>query len=249
MHWGWKNCPTAWTGQFKGKEKGPTIVLEAVATKDAWIWHVFFGTSGSLNDINVLERAPLFQSSIDGTGWTVQFQVQGNTYTNGYYLVDGIYPSWSNLIESKGHSSNQATKHFTKRQESIRKDIERAFGVLKSQFQIISNPALQWYPWDLSSIMKTCIILHNMLVEYQTTPKDYDFPDCFTLIPPHSSPYSLCNQHIQSIEIKSAAVHDRLLADLIAHHWAFTGKGNKPSNSDLSNSSDSDLSNSSSSDE
>jgi hypothetical protein len=29
MHWGWKNCPKALAGQFKGKEKGPTIVLEA----------------------------------------------------------------------------------------------------------------------------------------------------------------------------------------------------------------------------
>jgi Plant transposon protein len=25
MHVGWKNCPMAWHGQFKGKEKAPTI--------------------------------------------------------------------------------------------------------------------------------------------------------------------------------------------------------------------------------
>jgi Plant transposon protein len=31
MHVGWKNCPVAWQGAFQGKEKAPTIVLEAVA--------------------------------------------------------------------------------------------------------------------------------------------------------------------------------------------------------------------------
>jgi hypothetical protein len=49
MHWGWKNCPKVLAGKFKGKEKGPTSVLEVVATHNTWIWHSFFGTSGSLN--------------------------------------------------------------------------------------------------------------------------------------------------------------------------------------------------------
>jgi len=29
MHWPWKNCPMVYAGQYKGKEKKPTIVLEA----------------------------------------------------------------------------------------------------------------------------------------------------------------------------------------------------------------------------
>jgi len=35
----------------------PTIILEAVASQELWIWHVFFGMPGSLNDINVLDRS------------------------------------------------------------------------------------------------------------------------------------------------------------------------------------------------
>jgi hypothetical protein len=38
MHWAWKNCPSGWAGQYKGKEKKPTIVLEAVASKNLRIW-------------------------------------------------------------------------------------------------------------------------------------------------------------------------------------------------------------------
>ena len=54
MHWEWKNCPTAWAGQFHGKEKTTTMILEALASQSLRIWHSFFVTPGSLNDINVL---------------------------------------------------------------------------------------------------------------------------------------------------------------------------------------------------
>ena len=43
MHWTWKNCPVSWHGMYRGHKKKPTIILEAVASKDLWIWHVFFG--------------------------------------------------------------------------------------------------------------------------------------------------------------------------------------------------------------
>ena len=38
----------------------PTIVLEAVASSDLWIWHAFFGVASSNNDINVLDRSSMF---------------------------------------------------------------------------------------------------------------------------------------------------------------------------------------------
>uniref|UniRef100_A0A0D3AM26 DDE Tnp4 domain-containing protein n=1 Tax=Brassica oleracea var. oleracea TaxID=109376 RepID=A0A0D3AM26_BRAOL len=41
MHWEWKNCPTAWKGMYSRGTGKPTIVLEAVASKDLWIWHAF----------------------------------------------------------------------------------------------------------------------------------------------------------------------------------------------------------------
>ena len=42
MHWAWKNCPAAYHGMYTGHVHRPTIVLEAVASYDLWIWHVFF---------------------------------------------------------------------------------------------------------------------------------------------------------------------------------------------------------------
>ncbi|KAH9725196.1 Immune-associated nucleotide-binding protein 9 [Citrus sinensis] len=60
MHWKWKNCPTAWAGKYDSRSGTPTIILEAVADYDIWIWHAHFGLSGSNNDINVLEASYLF---------------------------------------------------------------------------------------------------------------------------------------------------------------------------------------------
>ena len=37
MHWKWKNCLTAWKGQYSSHIREPTIVLEAVASFDLWI--------------------------------------------------------------------------------------------------------------------------------------------------------------------------------------------------------------------
>ena len=54
MHWTWQNFPAAWHGQFKGHMKDSTIILKAVADYETWIWHAFFGMTGSCNDLNVL---------------------------------------------------------------------------------------------------------------------------------------------------------------------------------------------------
>jgi len=58
MHVFWRLCPVAWQGQQRGKEKKPSIVLEAMADYNLWIWHACFGWAGSLNDINIWDRSP-----------------------------------------------------------------------------------------------------------------------------------------------------------------------------------------------
>ncbi|XP_071718170.1 uncharacterized protein [Rutidosis leptorrhynchoides] len=54
MHWQCKNCPIAWQGQYTRDQKGPSIMLEAVASQDLWIWHALFG----MTDWAMLVKAP-----------------------------------------------------------------------------------------------------------------------------------------------------------------------------------------------
>ncbi|DAZ97814.1 TPA: hypothetical protein N0F65_002484 [Lagenidium giganteum] len=64
--------------------------------------------------------------------------------------------------------ANMKEAHFTRRQESCRKDVERSFGVLKGRFHIIDRPSRLWSISDMEIVYLTCIILHNVIIEHDT---------------------------------------------------------------------------------
>ena len=165
MHWKWKNCPTAWAGQYAGRSGSPTIILEAVADYDLWIWHAYFGLPGTNNDINVLEASHLFANLAQGIAPPAHYVIQGQEFNMGYYLADGIYPNWSTIVKTIHDPRGPKNKLFAMKQEGCRKDVERAFGVLQSRFAIVAGPARFWHKHVLHDIMTTCIIMHNMIIE------------------------------------------------------------------------------------
>nr|GEV58243.1 protein ALP1-like [Tanacetum cinerariifolium] len=119
-------------GQYdRGDKKYPTIMLEAVASQDLWIWHAFFGVAGANNDINVLDNSPLFDDLLNDTAHVLPYVVNGVGYEKGYYLADGIYPQWTTFVKSFTVANDAKHAYFKKRQEGARKDVERAFGVLQ----------------------------------------------------------------------------------------------------------------------
>jgi hypothetical protein len=100
--------------------------------------------SGSHNDINVLHRSPLFDNLAEGRAPEVKYSINGHDYTMGYYLADGIYPSWATLVKTISHPMGNKNQYFAKAQEAARKMVERAFGVLQSRFAIVRGPARFW---------------------------------------------------------------------------------------------------------
>ncbi|XP_028059584.1 uncharacterized protein LOC114263284 [Camellia sinensis] len=114
----------------------------------------------------------------EGCTPSVNYSINGNDYTMGYYLADGIYPQWSTFVKTIPSLQGNKRKHFAAAQESARKDVERAFGVLQARFAIVHGPTRSWERKTLKNIMKACIILHNMIVEGErdvNEVEDYDY--------------------------------------------------------------------------
>ncbi|XP_074327883.1 uncharacterized protein LOC141665800 [Apium graveolens] len=237
-----QNCPSGWGGAYSGRKGRPTIILESVASYDTWIWHAFFGVPGAQNDINVLGQSPVFDKVIAGNSPTVVFHVNGKRYNNAYYLADGIYPRYSTFVKTISNPTTQSQKLFAKKQEAYRKDVERCFGILQSQWAILRHGAPMHKRSTLRSIMMTCIILHNMIVEDEFVEEEFVEPVEEDLMNPLASqvydgpvdwngvriPFTPVQRNginqqafwdrIENLE--SAYIHTMLQNDLVEHNWA-----------------------------
>jgi hypothetical protein len=163
----WANSPAAWKGQFEGKEGIPTIGLEAIADHNLWIWHGAFGCPGSINDLNIWERPPLLESMIDGYHDSIDhnFIMNGQSFKQLYYLVDGIYPLLSRFVPTISNPSTKLDQQFAKKQESFQKSIEGSFGILKRNFLALSTGMRFYNKDDMFYVVKCTVVFHNIMVE------------------------------------------------------------------------------------
>ena len=90
------------------------------------------------------------------------------------YLADGIYPRWSTFVKTISNPRTEHEKHFCKKQESYRKDVERCFGIIQSGLAILRHGARLFNLEDLRAIMISCIILHNMIVEDEFVEEEFE---------------------------------------------------------------------------
>ena len=216
-HWDWRNCPTAWKGMYTGGHHGvPSLVLEAVASQDLWIWHAYFGVAGSNNDKNVLDQSPIFDDMLQGKAPDAPFHVNGHLYKFGYYLADGIYPPYATIVKGNRLDHEHREETFTKRQAAARKDVERAFGVMKAKWHIFLHAARPYHLDNLRYIMYAMVIMHNMVIEAEGrlicpyVPSD-PRP---VLFPVGSNEY----RH-RTVDIHDEHIHHRLHEDLRTHIW------------------------------
>ena len=121
--------------------------------------------AGSNNDINVLQRSPVFLRLAKGEAPMVNYTINGNSYDKGYYLEDGIYPDWSTIVKTNRNPDDEKCKRFAKEQAACRKDVERAFSVLQSRWAIVRHPARIWDTKRMHEVMTAYVIMHNMIIE------------------------------------------------------------------------------------
>lgn len=64
------------------------------------------------------------------------------------------------------HSIHPEEIEFSKRLESVRKDVECFFGIVKGRFRILKLPVMYRKQERIDNMFFTCVILHNMLHIY-----------------------------------------------------------------------------------
>ncbi|XP_028081871.1 uncharacterized protein LOC114283252 [Camellia sinensis] len=139
----------------------------------------------------------------------------------GYYLADGIYSQWATLVQTISSLQGVKKQHFVMMQESARKDVEQAFEVVQSQFAIVGGPVHFLDPKMLGNIRKSCVILHNMIVEDKRDEHlDFDYETSST----NSPVVVLCtsNNDFESFMSRHLGIRDKnayhaLRNDLIEH--------------------------------
>jgi hypothetical protein len=236
MHWEWKNCPSAWKGMFQGKSGVATVVLEAIADHNCRFWHFNFGAPGTLNDLNILDRSPLFNNAVRGEAPQVNFVVNNNNYNYAYWLGDGIYPSYACFVKTFHRPVMRMQKLFASAQEAKRKDIERAFGILQARFHVLTTGCRLWDRQAMKLVIKTCVILHNMVIDFECANNlNPDYIDDDVYVPQHAftiiphNPDHLCEDRANMIlEMQHQEMHNRLQHDLMIDMWAKWNDENGP---------------------
>lgn len=183
-HFFLKNCPMGWQNHYIGKEKKPTIMMEAVADYSLWLWYTLIGWAGSLKDINIWDASPphklLLQNCFELLDF--EFEIAGNKFSLLYFLANGIYPGINCFVQLYSEPA-EAQRNFAKWQEASRKDVERAFGVLKGKFFCLTLPVEKWQHEFICKMAKACVILHNCCVKKRISNDEidsldhYDFDD------------------------------------------------------------------------
>ncbi|XP_062006055.1 uncharacterized protein LOC133723253 [Rosa rugosa] len=201
----------------------------------------FFGTPEAQNDINVLGQSKVFQRVISGSAPSVTFKANDITFSNPYYLADGIYPRWSTFVKTILNPRGFAEKLFAKKQEAYRKDVERCFGILQARFAILRHGARLFKLSTLRSIMISCIILYNMIVEDEFVEDDFIEPNEIDNMNPEGAnvydrpldregrpipfqPVERDGQNLPQLidrveQLHSAYLHKTLQDALVVHNW------------------------------
>ncbi|XP_076944014.1 uncharacterized protein LOC143614466 [Bidens hawaiensis] len=143
--------------------------------------------------------------------WHAFFGVAGSN--NDLNVIDQS-PIFDDLID--GVEPPQAFFYFTKRQESARKDIERAFGVLKKKWAILANPIKFWTREKMTEVVYSCVILHNMILEDD----GHAICENYQGDIPRQESTIINEQRLDNLNIiKSREIHNNLRHELVEHLW------------------------------
>lgn len=171
VHCKWSKCPAGDLNRAKGKEGYPTLAFQCISDYDRRITGVFGPQWGTRNDKHIVKLDPNVKRI--KTGWYKDvewcyFAVDGTVATDvGAYLIsDNGYLRWPITICPFMHAKNTTCEgYFSCNLESVRKDVECVFGILKKRWKILDYGFKHRNIKTCSEIFVTCCCLHNIMLD------------------------------------------------------------------------------------
>jgi hypothetical protein len=116
-----------------------------------------------------LQRPTVDGSVEDGNGQQEQQEqattVATRTIHGAYVIVDNGYLDWSTTVPPIKKSNSRAEIRFSQWLESLRKDVECAFGILKGRWRVLKTGIRVHNTEAADNMWLTCCALHNMLLD------------------------------------------------------------------------------------
>jgi hypothetical protein len=87
------------------------------------------------------------------------------TIKGAYVIVDNGYLDWSTTVPPMKNTCNRSEIRFSQWLESLRKDVECTFGILKGRWRVLKSGIRVHNTESADNMWLTCCAMHNMLLD------------------------------------------------------------------------------------
>ena len=179
------NCPSWASISHKGfKLNLPARTYNLTVTHTKVILCSTTGHPSTWNDKTVVLYDPLLSGVKEGTKYsdntfkllekTVNGDIKEVTYSGAWFMVDNGYLNWSCTVPPVKNAVTYQSIRFSEWLESMRKDVECTFGIMKQRFSILRYGVRMEKIKNVDEIWLTCCALHNKLIFIDGLDKDWD---------------------------------------------------------------------------
>jgi hypothetical protein len=167
----WSACPTGDHNRAKGKEGYPSLAFQCVTDFNRRILAVYGPQFGTRNDKEIVKDNP--NVHYVRTGWYKDvlwkyYATDGRVdYDRGAYLIcDNGYLRWpTSICPYSGCENSSLEGYFSTNLESVRKDVECTFGILKKRSQTLNNGLNYRDITTCERVFNACCCLHNFMLD------------------------------------------------------------------------------------
>jgi hypothetical protein len=178
-HVTWLKCPKELINSCKGREKHATVKFQVVCDHTRKILYCSGWYPGAMHDIAVCRNDQFSKKCMEERLKMVEYILfdqygRPRKCKGGHVLVDGGYLKYACFICPQLQRCESSAVYWSELLESVSKDIECVFGILKARFRILKMQLEVKYASTIEAIFQCCCILHNILLVHDGLDTKYN---------------------------------------------------------------------------